>query len=182
MVKTYFPIITLLALALSVTSHAYEPFIAIGINSHSIQTDFDNPQVDSQDIRDEGYHFSVGIRNAYGRSERHLLGFGIDIDEVGSDTVIGYRALDYNYHLNKRIRFGGFFGAASIDTGLPQNGYYAGISMSVLKILWKLDLTLEFRRADGLARDRRPGSDPEGTRGDIFLDYNSPSAALTWRF
>ena len=116
---------------LSVASHAYEPFIAIGINSHSIQTDFDNPEVDNQDINDEGYHVSVGIRNTYGKSERHLLGFAIEIDEIGSSTLIGYRALDYTYHLNRRIRLGGFFGAASIDTGLPQNGYYAGISMSV---------------------------------------------------
>lgn len=96
--------------------------------------------------------------------------------------MLALRALDYEYELNEAMRIGAFFGAATLDTGLPQNGYYTGVNASYLNIIDKLDLVVEARYGSGLARDRKLASDPSGDRTDMFLDFTSIALSLRWNF
>ncbi|MFL0799532.1 MAG: hypothetical protein K6L80_03705 [Agarilytica sp.] len=176
------PLLILIAI-LSLTSNAwgYESFIGIGYQQHDVKFDLEYDAEEAVSGEGNGFHLSIGLRNHYGRDQQHLFGGGIDIDEILGNRLIGYRALDYQYQLNRSIRLGGFFGAASLDSGLPQNGYYTGASFSYVNIIDDVDITFELRHANGLARDRR-GATPEGSRPDIFLDFTSIATYISWRF
>jgi len=170
------------ALVFSFTAQAYEPHLELGYQYHEAVFDTANEVVDAENKSGNGYHIGLGVHNLYGENKRHLFGFGIDVDEILEDTLIGLRAVDYAYQLNDRWRLGGFFGAATLDTGLPQNGYYMGANIRYLELVSHLDLVLEFRFASGLARDRRLPSDPVASRSDIFVDVFGLAAAFSWRF
>ncbi|WP_139309890.1 hypothetical protein [Teredinibacter haidensis] len=171
----------------SAGSLAYEPYLNIGATYYSISYDTKNSTYDATKNTGSGYHLGFGIRNTFGSDNQHLLGTGIDIDQIDNQKLLGYRALDYQYKLNTNIRFGGFIGAASWNTGLPQNGYLTGINASYLPLSDKFDVMFEVRYASGLARDRLLEDDPENTnpyspQPDIFAVIMSSSLIINWRF
>lgn len=172
------------SLIVSGTTQAYEPYIKLGANYHSGHYEIGIPAVDDNDTTGTGYHLGMGIRRSFGASNKHLIGAGIDVDKMVGQRIIGYRAIDYQYQFGAKVRSGLFVGAASLDSGLPQNGYYAGITASWIDVLAGADLTLELRQANGLARDRLQSSDPHPPLGrpDIFVDVSSTTLALSWRF
>ena len=169
----------------SASAAAYEKVFSVGYQNHDATWQTENADFDNQDFSDASYHFGFRFYNAVG--EKHLFGVGIDYDEVLSQTIVGYRALEYQYRLNSKLHMGAFFGAASIDTGLPQNGYYFGLNASFFVVPDKLAVQYEYKSGDGLARDR-VSSDPQdtnledGIRPDIFLDYSAHVLALRWHF
>ena len=169
-----------------VTAREWESFVSVGYNTHTAEFVFEDGSTVALSVDDSGYHLGVGIRSFYGKNKNHLFGFAIDIDEIAGDQVIGYRALDYQYLLTDNWRFGGFFGAASIDTGLPQNGFYFGLNTTWVNLFNVFDVVLEYREGDGLARDRFVDElgDPQGEPGfpDIFLDYSSFAVKLQYSF
>ena len=78
---------------------------------------------------------------------------------------------------------GAFFGAASLDTGSSQTGYYTGFSASLTNIGQSgLDAVLEFRHGDGLGRDVLFEGDPVITEHDFFLDFDALSVSVSYRF
>lgn len=126
-----------------------------------------------------GAYLSVGTNKLFGR---HGLGFGIDVGKLAGHTELAYRALNYRYLIGDNMTIGAFFGASSLDTGLPQNGYYVGFSTTYLDLFYGFDLSATLRHGNGLARDRLLSDDPVSSRPDIFLDYTSAAMGLVWRF
>jgi hypothetical protein len=178
------PAFFLALMLLSFSSKAVEFHLSAGYQSHNADWLTTNTEFDNQDFSDSGYHFAFGIKNIVGKSKRHMIGAGIDVNSILDDQVIGYRAIDYQYILNEKWRLGGFFGAASIDTGLPQNGYYMGVNLSYF-VFKNMSISAAIRHGNGLARDRAFDTDPESEvieRPDIFLDYTATGLQLNWHF
>lgn len=170
--------------AASNKAHSYEAFFTVGYQK-TLGRISDRGGITGIDLRPEstGYHLAIGLHKPFGESQRHWFGVALDYDDILESSLLGYRALDYLYQPNDNWRLGAFFGAASLDSGLPQNGYYTGASLSRLNA-WSqpFDAILELRFASGLARDRRLPGDPQSTSPDIFLNYVSVALGFNYRF
>lgn len=160
---------------------AYEPVFTLGYQHHEATINY---ELLDRDFSDNGYYFGFSVRSAYGRDGKHLFGFGIDAMQIAGDRLIGYRALDYMYRVDNQWRLGVFFGAATLDSGLPQNGLYTGASVSRLNLIGNIDGMVSLNFGDGLARDRAFESDFIGmdNRPDIFLHFAAITTSLSWRF
>ncbi|WGO98823.1 hypothetical protein QFX18_01955 [Saccharophagus degradans] len=171
------------ATLLACGANAYEFNLAAGLQSYSVQQLEEDNSLPDEAESGTGLHLGASVKNNYGDSNKHWFGFGVDIDRIMGQKMLALRALDYEYELNEDMRIGAFFGAATLDTGLPQNGYYTGVNASYLNIIDKLDLVVEARYGSGLARDRKLlASDPSGERTDMFLDFTSIALSLRWNF
>ena len=167
------------------SAYAAEKLVSIGANTHSVEYLTGDEAIDNNTVNDSGYHLGFGIKNQYGKSQTHYFGFGIDVNEIDGSQLISYRALDYEKSWGSQFRTGAFFGAASLDSGLPQNGYYAGFNLSYANLIKGMDLVAEYRVGDGLARDRQSRlGDPavEDGKPDVFLDFKSIALMARWRF
>lgn len=171
------------ALLLASTANAYEFNFSAGLQSYSVDQLAEDNSLPNESESGTGLHLGASVKNKYGETQKHWFGFGVDIDRIMGQRMLALRALDYEYQLSERVRVGTFFGAATLDTGLPQNGYYTGINASYLNIIDKLDVVVEARYGNGLARDRkRLTTDPDGERPDMFLDFTSIALTLRWNF
>ncbi len=179
-----FNILVLFAL-LSISAQAVEFRASAGYQTHNADWLTLDPEFDNQDLSDSGYFFGLSLKNRVGKNKNHVIGAGIDFDSILDERVIGYRAIDYQYLINENYRLGGFFGAATIDTGLPQNGYYMGVNGSYF-LNKNISITMELRHGNGLARDRAfendPRNDTDINRPDIFLDYTAAGIQFDWHF
>lgn len=171
-----------LTMFLSPLAVAVEVTFSAGYQSHELDWSTTNAEFDNQDFSDSGYDFGLSIKNGVGKNKRHFIGSGVDVHSISGDQVIGLRAIDYEYALSDQFRLGGFFGAASIDTGLAQHGYYMGLNTNYF-FSEALSIGLEFKHGWGLARDRLVDGDPVSdiNRPDIFLDYYALGFQLNWR-
>jgi len=174
----------LLLLTTSTLTFAAEPYFKAGWSAYSIRNFTGNPTLDSERAKGNGFHLGAGVRKKFGGD--HYIGAGIDLDSIAGQHMAGYRAIDYQYQLSKLIVIGSFFGAASLDSGLPQNGYYTGINLSYTPSVQNLGLVFEIRYASGLARDKLLDTDPQNLTDeyipDIFADITSGALLLNWRF
>ncbi|MFL0809464.1 MAG: hypothetical protein K6L76_03530 [Agarilytica sp.] len=164
----------------SIPALAYETQLSLGWQTFSAKQLTGDSSIDSQKENGSSALIGFTIHNRNGNNERHHLGAGIEISEVLDTTLTGFRAIDYRYHLNQSLSYGLFLGAASLDSGLPQNGYFAGISGHWQISNGPFGLGFEFRRAEGLGRDRLLDDDPEGEKPDIFIDVDSVLFSLYW--
>jgi len=185
MVKTFTRLaVALITGTLSYSSAAYETFVELGINTHSGKYNTQVASIDDHRESGNGVHLAVGIMRNFGQSKKHWLGTGLDFDRMLGSRMTGFRAINYNYQLGKRARVGAYIGAASLDSGLPQNGYYRGANLTWQNLFANTDIALDARYASGLARDRLLESDPHPVtrQPDIFVDIFSTSLSLKWRF
>ncbi|MFT7561537.1 MAG: hypothetical protein ACI93R_003464 [Flavobacteriales bacterium] len=158
-----------------------ESHINAGFQSHSTTQTFDDSAAGTVKNSDSSLYLGAGFSNIYGSDQQHSFGMGIDFEHILGDRLIGLRALDYQLKVHKYIKVGGFFGAATLDSGAAQNGYYYGVNLALTETVKHLDIVLEMRFGDGLARDRITG-DPAGTPPDIFMDYQSSALYARWNF
>ena len=86
--------------------------------------------------------------------------------------LLGVRAIDYRFRLNKKIALSLFAGAARYDLATPAYGIYTGAGVQWRDAFPKYDIGLEYRFADKIARDNLLPDDPpnEGSRNDAFYD------------
>jgi len=163
--------------------------IDLGYQNHDGNWDTQNTEFDALDTSDSGYHLGVSLRNRVGKSGKHLVGVGLNIDEILEERLIGFRAIDYRYELNESFRVGAFIGAANLDTGFQQSGFYFGANAAYF-FTDNIGINIEANYGDKLARDRQAGLDDpqaipdegDSPRADIFLDYYSTSVSLSFRF
>ena len=176
-------ILTTLGLTANIVNAA-EVNVSVGASNHELSFETGDAEIDSIDISDTGTHLGFGLKNQYGEHGQHFFGVGIDIDKIDGDQLIGYRALDYQFAFNQHIRAGAFFGAASLDTGLPQNGYYTGLNLSYQGIFDHLGITFELRHGNGLERDKKLADDParENDKEYMFLDFTATAVQVSWTF
>lgn len=126
-------------------------------------------------------HIGIGARRSV--SARSDLGVRIEFDNIDEHMLLAVRALDYRYRTRGPLAFSAFLGAARYDRGTPAYGYYLGAGVQWRDVLPKLDLGLDLRYADKVARDKLLASDPdEGLRPDEFYDITSFSLSASYRF
>ncbi len=183
MVKFTVKILTICYLILSIHSVSADTKfeVSLGLNYFLQSQSEANFLVSIEDSTDIGLQIGAKIRSPFTQNKLHFIGTGLDIANIEGQRLLGFRALDYQWQFDEQYRLGLFFGAASLDTGAPQNGYYYGFSMTMTNFYENLTINLEMSRADGLARDRIV-SDPAGTEVDIFLDVFMSSINVAWQF
>jgi hypothetical protein len=125
-------------------------------------------------------HLAVGARRAV--SDRSDLGARVEFDDLEGELLIAVRALDYRYRVNKHWAILGFAGAARYDLATPAYGYYLGMGSQWRNIMQNLDLSLDVRYADKLARDKvLPSDPPAAPRDDMFYDMFSATLYFSYR-
>ena len=163
-----------------IDSHSTEFHIDIGAVQSEAEFLTGIEGADRSTESSSGYYFGVGAKRKYGVSKNHFFGVGVDVFDFSGQRFTGFRALDYQYGWGEYLRLGGFFGAASLESGRPQNGFYLGVNVALVDLYKHTGIRLEFKRADGLARDRF-GSE-QGSRPDVFADINSFSLSVLFTF
>ncbi|MBD1391149.1 hypothetical protein IC617_17100 [Neiella sp. HB171785] len=165
-------------------TQATEIYGNLGVNYHDVSFDTGDAAFEAaQDDSDVGYHVAIGVRRPFGDSQTHWLGFQLEFDEILGDSMVAFRALDYQYAIDDRWRVGAFIGAASIDTGASQTGYHLGGGVMYMNLLPQLDVGLDLRYGDRVARDRLFADDPQSDKSpDFFYDVLSTSLYASWRF
>jgi hypothetical protein len=111
------------------------------------------------------------------------LGVRLELDEVDGEYLLAVRAVDYRYRFSNPLALTAFAGAARYDLATPAYGYYIGAGVQWRDLLKGLDVNLDFKYADKVARDKLlptdPGSDP---RPDSFYDVTAATLSLSYRF
>jgi hypothetical protein len=137
-------------------------------------------------VTDASYapHLAVGARRAV--SEHSDLGARIEFDRIEGATLIALRALDYRYRFGEHFALTGFLGAARYDVATPAFGYYLGLGTQWRNLARNLDLSLDVRFGDKIARDKFATipSDPPinaTTRPDQFYDLYGATLYLSYR-
>ncbi|HEX6996375.1 MAG TPA: hypothetical protein VF339_19750, partial [Gammaproteobacteria bacterium] len=134
-------------------------FVDVGAQSSRVEAKI-ALQDEKVDTTESGLHVGVGASRAFG--ERSEIGVRLELDNLGSDLLIGIRALDYRRHISDRIAIGGFIGAARLDLATPAYGYYLGGGVYFKELVSTWDLGIDLRFGDKVARDNVLPTDPQG--------------------
>lgn len=126
-------------------------------------------------------HIAVGARRAV--SSRSDLGVRAELDRVDGELFFAVRALDYRYKFSHPLALSVFVGAARYDLATPAYGYYVGGGLQWRDIFPNVDLGIDLRYADKVARDKLLPSDPgSDLRPDSFYDVQGMTVSLSYRF
>jgi len=126
----------------------------------------------------------VGARRSVDVERRHWLGMQLEWAHVRGDPLVAWRAVDYQYRpaWEAPLAFGAFLGVARLDTGAPALGWYVGVTATWQRLLAGLDLGIDLRLGDSLARDKLLAGDPPPTpRPDLFYSLTGAVVSVTWR-
>ncbi|MBS0579584.1 MAG: hypothetical protein JSR36_10010 [Proteobacteria bacterium] len=158
-----------------------EIFIEAGASEFRVKTDLteETPTVTGSFATEP--HLAVGARRSV--AEHSDLGARVDIDKTDGHSLIGVRLVDYRYRLlHSPLAFTGFLGAARYALGTPAYGFYYGLGVQWRDLLPHVDLGIEARYYDNVARDRLLPDDPKTNRPDSFYDISGAVLALTYHF
>jgi hypothetical protein len=146
-----------------------EYFVDAGVHTGELRTDLAT-SIPRTETTTTGGHIAVGVRRPI--SNRNDIGVRLDIDDLDGSMLLGVRAIDYRFRLNKKIALSLFAGAARYDLATPAYGIYTGAGVQWRDAFPKYDIGLEYRFADKIARDNLLPDDPpsEGSRDDAFYD------------
>jgi hypothetical protein len=106
--------------------------------------------------------FAIGARRAV--SERSDLGVRAEFDDIDGDVLLSVRALDYRYRFHNPLAVSVFLGASRLDLATPAYGYYYGAGVQWRNLLPNIDVGLDLRYGDKIARDKLLPSDPPSTK------------------
>ena len=157
-----------------------EIFVDGGYNIYHVRTDLTYEPLRTTGPREDGYHFAVGARRAV--SEHNDLGTRLEWDDIDGHSLIGVRLLDYRYRFWGPLAADAFFGAARYALGTPAYGYYYGIGLEWRNVLPHLDVGVDFRYDDSIARDHLLPNDPHINRPDSFYDIWGGIAKISYHF
>lgn len=159
-------------------------FVDAGVSASKVDIDLADASTDPKSTTDTktSAHIGIGARRAV--AKRHDLGVRIELDDADSRALFAVRALDYRYRMGEHLAFSGFVGAARYDLATPAFGWYYGAGVQWRDILPRLDLNLDVRKADDVARDKLVASDPDPSVGrpDVFYTVKSATLYLTYRW
>ena len=157
-----------------------EIFVSGGYNIYRVRTDLTDEPLRTTGPREDGYHFEVGARRAV--SEHNDLGTRLELDDIDGHSLIGVRLLDYRYRFWGPLAADAYFGAARYALATPAYGFYYGLGLEWRNVLPHLDIGVDFRYDDSIARDHLLPSDPHVNRPDSFYDIWGGIAKLTYHF
>ena len=158
-----------------------ELFVDAGINASQVQIrlgDGTPPHTTSMEIAP---HIGIGARRAV--SDRSDLGVRAEFDRIDGELLVAVRALDYRYRFKNPLALSVFVGAARYDLATPAYGYYYGLGVQWRNVLPNVDVGVDLRYADKIARDKLLASDPSSNpRPDSFYDVTGGTLSLTYRW
>ena len=106
-----------------------------------------------------------------------------EFDDIDGDMLLSVRALDYRYRFHNPLAVSVFVGASRLDLATPAYGYYYGAGVQWRNLLPNIDLGLDLRYGDKIARDKLLPSDPPSTkRPDSFYDLTGATLSLSYRW
>jgi hypothetical protein len=156
-------------------------FLDAGLNYSRLKFDpSDKGQTPERDVSTTGAHVGIGVRGM--ASHRSDFGTRIELDEIDGHTLIGVRALDYRYRFNDKLAFTVFAGAARYGVETAAYGYYGGVGAQVRNVVRGLDLNLDLRATDKIARDAVLPTDPASVWGDVIYQIYGASLYLSYQF
>lgn len=157
-------------------------FVDAGVNASEVKFNPSNAGVTPETKESSvGAHVGIGVRRAL--TERNDWGVRVEADDIDGVTAIGVRAIDYRYRLGSRLAVGAYAGAMRFDTVTAAYGYYGGVNLQVRDVLPRIDLNLDVRASDKIARDVLLPDDPPGnTWGDVIYQIYSANLYLSYRF
>jgi hypothetical protein len=156
-----------------------ELFVDVGVNANKVKVDLQKglPITTSSGT---GPHAAIGARRAV--SENNDLGVRVEFDQVQGHGLIGIRPVDYRHRFTDSFALGAFAGVARYDLATPAYSLYAGLGATWRNVLPKIDLNLEYRYAQNVARDHVLASDPPGVRPDSFYKIQTTVLYASRRF
>lgn len=169
----------IIAVSLMAAPASAEVFIDIGAGVSQIDSRIAN-RSGTVNRTETGVHLGLGARRSIG--ERSDLGIRVEMDTLGSDLLLAFRALDYRYHISNRFALAAFLGAARLDLATPAYGYYLGGGGQWKDVVSNWDLSLDLRIGDKVARDNVLPADPQGGSPDNFHDIYGVSISMSYRF
>jgi hypothetical protein len=160
-----------------------ELFVDAGVSANRVKTDLTDGSPDPTSTSDTKYapHVGIGVRRL---GRRHDFGARLELDEADEELLLAVRAIDYRFRWSERFAFSGFLGAARYNAAIPAFGYYLGAGVQWRDVFPRIDLSLDLRYAERVARDKIALSDPPrvGGRPDIFYDIGLASLYLSYRW
>lgn len=172
-------LLCLVALAALATPAAADVFVDFGAQSSRVKARIANAG-DTVSTTESGLHVGVGVSRPVG--ERSELGARLEADLLDSDLLLAVRALDYRYHVSEHFAVSAFLGAARLDLATPAYGWYMGGGVQFTDVLPRVDLNVDLRYADKVARDNLLPTDPQGGSPDNFYDIAGVSVYISYRF
>jgi len=158
-----------------------ELFVDAGLNANRVQVTVDYLQPRQKTETEYAPHFAVGARRP--ASTNGDVGVRVELDSINEEYLLAVRAIDYRYRFTRAFAASAFLGAARYDLATPAYGYYGGVGLQWREFLPRMDLNLDARYADKVARDKLLASDPPTiTRNDIFYDISSVSLYVSYRW
>ena len=157
-------------------------FVDAGVNVSEVTFDPSNngrtPETKQSTV---GPHVGVGLRRAV--TARSDWGVRVEADDLDGVAAIGVRAIDYRYRVSNRVAFGAYAGAMRYDAATAAYGYYGGVNVQLRNVMPRIDLNLDIRGTDKMARDTLLPDDPAGnTWGDVIYQVYSANLYLSYRF
>jgi hypothetical protein len=133
-----------------------------------------------RNVTTTGPHAAIGVRGSV--SERSDFGTRVELDEIDGSTLIGVRAIDYRYRAGEKLALSLFAGAARYGVATAAYGYYGGVGAQWRDVVSGVDLNLDVRASDAIARDALLPSDPASVWGDVVYHLYSANLYLSYRF
>ena len=158
-----------------------EIFVDGGVNTSRLEFDpSDKGATPQREVTTSGAHVALGVRRAV--TDRSDIGTRVEFDTVDGLTMLGVRAIDYRYRLGEKAALGVFVGAARYDAATAAYGYYGGIGATWRNIVRGIDLNLDLKATDKMARDAVLPEDPASVWGDVIYNISSAQLYLTYKF
>ena len=157
-----------------------ELFVDGGINFSELAIRLDGSPAQTKSLG-VAPHFAIGARRPI--SERSDLGVRAEFDDIDGDMLLSVRALDYRYRFHNPLAVSVFLGASRLDLATPAYGYYYGAGVQWRDLLPNIDLGLDLRYGDKIARDKLLPTDPPSTkRPDSFYDLTGATLSVSYRW
>jgi Capsule assembly protein Wzi len=157
-----------------------ELFVAAGANAFRANIDLTELTPRVTGPLKVGPDFTLGARRFV--SAHSDLGAQLDFDEFDSHSLIGVRLLDYRYRFGNHLAAAASLGAARYDLATPAYGFYYAFGLQWRDLLPHIDLGLEGRYYDSIARDHVLPTDPQTNRPDSFYDIYGAVLSLSYHF
>ena len=162
-------------------SEQVEHFLDVGLSTPRVHFESSDEVPGTTSRTNRSLHLGLGARRAV--SAHQDLGVRLEIDHPNGNTLLALRALDYRYRWGRHLAAAAFFGAARYQTGAPAFGYYLGTGLQWRNLYSHVDLSVDLRYGDRLARDALlPGDPPTTRRPDMFYNIADATAYLSFRF
>ncbi|MGD0505256.1 MAG: capsule assembly Wzi family protein [Steroidobacteraceae bacterium] len=161
-----------------------ELFVDAGVNVNKVRVNLDPQITQFSTALQVDPHFGLGARRAV--SANNDLGVQVELDEVASHALYGFRFLDYRHRYGDSFALDLGLGVDRYQLATPAYSMYAVVGGQWRNfwpaLLPKFDLGLDLRYAQNVARDHVLAADPNGSRADSFYKIESAVFYLSRRF